>query len=230
LTAAALLGGGGVGLGGGPPPPDDDILATALVDDDTALLLGTSEARTVQGEAQVRSPALAGAAARIVQEILTPLVRALAREQATYGGFLALRLRIAADGAPQLVGLRPALDDLHAPAWAMRLQSDLHALLDAAAERYLDATTLRSNPRTAVGLVRTATPADAGRRITSTAPVTIGSQVFHQATRHAGDHAIVAGTHVLTVCALGDDANDAARRAADTAATVDWSSAPTAIA
>jgi phosphoribosylamine--glycine ligase len=106
------------------------------------------------------------------------------------------------------------------------MSSDVVPALLAAARGDLSGVELEFDRRAAVGVVLAAEgypgPVTTGDAIEGTeGPFEPGVEVFHAATARGPDGRLVAsGGRVLTVCALGDGLDDAARRAYAAAARI----------
>jgi phosphoribosylamine--glycine ligase len=120
---------------------------------------------------------------------------------------------------PRVIEFNARLGDPETQPVLMRLSNDLVPALLAAAKGDLSGVTLEFDPRAAVGVVLAAEgypgKVTAGDPIQGAdGPFPADVQVFHAGTARAQDGAVVAaGGRVLTVCALGDGLDDAARRA-----------------
>jgi phosphoribosylamine--glycine ligase len=106
------------------------------------------------------------------------------------------------------------------------MRSDVVPALLAAAKGDLSSVSLEFDPRSAVGVVLAAEgypgPIAKGDPIDGLdGPFDEGVQVFHAGTARAQDGRVVtSGGRVLTVCALGDGLDAAARRAYEAAARI----------
>src|SRR5512133_440461 len=164
-------------------------------------------------------------AAMVERDVLLPAVRELARRGRPFRGALYAGLMLTPDG-PRVLEFNARLGDPETQPILLRMTSDVIPALLGAAEGDLSNVTLEFDRRAAVGVVLAAEhyPAKpaAGDPIDGLAgPFEEGVQVFHAGTARARDGRIVtAGGRVLTVCALGDDLDDAARRAYEAAARI----------
>ncbi|WP_242344528.1 phosphoribosylamine--glycine ligase [Anaeromyxobacter terrae] len=161
----------------------------------------------------------------VERDVLLPAVRELARRGRPFRGALYAGLMLTPDG-PRVLEFNARLGDPETQPILLRMTSDVVPALLGAAEGDLSDVTLEFDRRAAVGVVLAAEhyPAKptAGDPIDGLAgPFEEGVQVFHAGTARARDGRIVtAGGRVLTVCALGDGLDDAARRAYDAAARI----------
>ena len=145
-------------------------------------------------------------AARVMREIVEPVVNGMRAEGHEYRGFLYVGLMLTCDG-PKVIEFNVRFGDPEAQVVLPLLDPDLPALLVAAADGDLGAhvVTPAVNADVAVGVVlasggypgpvKTGVPIrglDAASRIP-------GVDVFHAATARQGDELVTAGGRVLTV-------------------------------
>jgi len=163
--------------------------------------------------------------AEVERTVLLPAVRELARRGRPFRGALYAGLMLTPAG-PRVLEFNARFGDPETQPVLLRLRSDLVPALLAAARGDLSGVTLDFDRRAAVGVVlaaegypgkvATADPIEG-----ADGPFDDGVAVFHAGTARAADGAVVtAGGRVLTVCALGDGLDDAARRAYAAAARV----------
>jgi phosphoribosylamine--glycine ligase len=163
--------------------------------------------------------------AMVEREVLLPAVRELARRGRPFRGALYAGLMLTRDG-PRVLEFNARLGDPETQPILLRLRSDLVPALLAAANGDLSAVSLDFDPRAAVGVVLAAEgypgPIARGDAIDGLdGPFDEAVQVFHAGTARAQDGRVVtSGGRVLTVCALGDGLDEAARRAYDAAARI----------
>ena len=156
--------------------------------------------------------------ATVEREVLVPAVRELARRGRPFRGALSDGLMLTPDG-PRVLEFNARLGDPETQPLLMRLAGDVVPALLAAARGDLSGVTLEIDRRAAAGVVLAAEhyparPAAGDVIEGAGGPFEEGVQVFHAGTRRTPDGRLVtAGGRVLTVCALGDDVADAARRA-----------------
>jgi phosphoribosylamine--glycine ligase len=157
-------------------------------------------------------------AAEVERTVLLPAVREMARRGRSFRGVLYAGLMLTARG-PRVLEFNARLGDPETQPLLMRLRGDLVPVLLAAARGDLAGLSLDVDPRAAVGVVLAAAgypgkPAAGDAIEGAEGPFSEGVQVFHAGTARAADGRVVtAGGRVLTVCALGDGLDDAARRA-----------------
>jgi len=164
-------------------------------------------------------------AAMVERDVLLPAIADLARRGRTFRGALYAGLMLTPRG-PRVLEFNARLGDPETQPILLRLASDVVPALLAAAKGDLSAVELEFDPRAAVGVVLAAEgyPGDPvkGDAIAGLdGPFAEGVQVFHAGTARAPDGRVVtSGGRVLTVCALGNDLDDAARRAYQAAGQV----------
>lgn len=154
----------------------------------------------------------------VERDVLLPAIRELARRGRRFQGALYAGMMLTPRG-PRVLEFNARLGDPETQPILMRLSSDIVPALLAAARGDLSGTTLEFDRRAAVGVVLAA-PGYPGRVTTGgaieglSAPRPEGVEVFHAGTARGADGRVVtSGGRVLTVCALGDGLDDAARRA-----------------
>ncbi len=156
--------------------------------------------------------------ALVERDVLLPAVRELARRGRRFQGALYAGLMLTPRG-PRVLEFNARLGDPETQPVLMRLTSDLVPALLATAQGDLSRTALEFDRRAAVGVVLAAEgypgKVASGDAIGGLdAPLPEGVQVFHGGTAaDAGGRVVTSGGRVLTVCALGDGLDDAARRA-----------------
>lgn len=166
--------------------------------------------------------------ARVMNEVILPTVRGMAREGNTYTGFLYAGLMIAADGTPKVLEYNCRFGDPETQPILMRLRSDLTALCDAALDGQLDGVEAEWDLRAALGVVMAAGgyPDAYGKGDTIEGlpahadPLT---HVFHAGTVLAADGTVrTSGGRVLCVTALGDTVAAAQQRAYASCRQIHW--------
>jgi phosphoribosylamine--glycine ligase len=164
-------------------------------------------------------------AAMVERDVLLPAIAELARRGRTFRGALYAGLMLTPRG-PRVLEFNARLGDPETQPILLRLASDVVPALLAAAKGDLSAVELEFDPRAAVGVVLAAEgypgePVKGDAIAGLDGPFAEGVQVFHAGTARAPDGRVVtSGGRVLTVCALGNDLDDAARRAYQAAGQV----------
>jgi phosphoribosylamine--glycine ligase len=163
--------------------------------------------------------------AQIERTVIVPAVREMARRGRPFRGALYAGVMLTAAG-PKVLEFNARLGDPETQPILMTVRGDLVPALLAAARGDLSGVELDLDPRAAVGVVLAAegypgkvTTGDAIEGLDG--PFPEGTMVFHAGTATGPDGRVVtAGGRVLTVAALGDGLDDAARRAYAVAAQV----------
>jgi phosphoribosylamine--glycine ligase len=155
--------------------------------------------------------------ARIMREIIDPVIRGMAAEGTPYTGFLYAGVMIDASGAPRTLEFNCRLGDPEAQPVLMRLKSDLVDLMQHALEEKLDRVDAEWDRRAALGVVLAAAgyPEEPrkGDAISGLEGESDDCKVFHAATKRSGDTVMTAGGRVLCVTALGETIRQAQRTA-----------------
>jgi phosphoribosylamine--glycine ligase len=166
--------------------------------------------------------------ARVMHEIVGPVLAGMAAEGTPFTGFLYAGLMIDAQGRPRVVEFNARLGDPEAQVILARLKSDAFELLWQAAEGRLDrveaAGPLQWDRRVALGVVMAAAgyPGEVQRGDTITAlPATADDLfVFHAGTTLEDGRLATAGGRVLCMTALADSVRVAQQRAYEGVAAV----------
>ncbi len=155
--------------------------------------------------------------ARVMREVIQPVINGMAADGIPYAGFLYAGLMIGAGGTLKVLEFNCRMGDPETQPIMMRLKSDLVALLDAAVDGRLDAANAEWDPRVALGVVLAAAdyPAEPrkGDVIRGLPPAGDDYHVFHAGTAMSGQEVITSGGRVLCVTALGHNTRTAQRRA-----------------
>lgn len=164
---------------------------------------------------------------RIMDEVIFPTVNGMASEGHPYTGFLYAGLMITADGTPKVIEYNCRFGDPETQPIMLRLQSDLVELIEAANRQELDSTSIKFDPRAAVGVVLAAKgyPGNYPKGdVISGLQVSYaeGEKVFHAGTKQDGEHVVTAGGRVLCATALGHTVTEAQKRAYALAKDIQW--------
>jgi len=161
------------------------------------------------------------------ERVLLPTVREMRRRGTPFRGALYAGIMLTRDGL-RVLEFNARFGDPETQPILMRLASDLVPALLGAARGDLSPVRLEIDPRAAVGVVMAA-EGYPGRVTTgdvidgAEGPFPSGAQIFQAGTRRGADGRLVtSGGRVLTVCALGADRADAAARAYETVARVQF--------
>lgn len=158
--------------------------------------------------------------ARIMNEIVNPVVAGMRADGREYRGFLYAGLMLTCDG-PKVIEFNVRFGDPEAQVVLPAIADDLAPLLAAAADGRLEASQVACRPGTHVGVVVASQgypgPSPAGLPIAGldTAEALEDVLVFHAGTRADGQAIVTAGGRVLTIVGRGAGFDDAIRRAYD---------------
>jgi phosphoribosylamine--glycine ligase len=155
--------------------------------------------------------------ARVVREIIQPVLAGMAQEGHRYIGFLYSGLMIDGSGNPRVLEFNCRLGDPETQPILLRLKSDLFELIESAMDGRLDRVKAEWDRRAALGVVLAASGypdvPEKGHVVTGLPAAGEDFRVFHSGTA-LKDGAIVSnGGRVLCVTALGDSIKVAQRRA-----------------
>jgi phosphoribosylamine--glycine ligase len=170
------------------------------------------------------TPAIEG---RVMEEIVLPTVRAMAREGRPFKGVLFAGLMLTEAG-PKLLEFNVRFGDPECQALMMRLQSDLVPALLAARDGVLNRVDLRWYEAASICVVMAAKgyPDDPRRgteiRGTDAAASDPDVKVFHAGTRRDGARLLADGGRVLGISATGRDLAAARERAYRAVDKLDW--------
>ena len=174
--------------------------------------------------APVMTPALE---ARVMAEIIQPTLRAMAARGAPFKGVLYAGLMIT-DKGPKLIEYNVRFGDPETQVLMPRLRSDLLPALVAAADGMLGSFALRWKDEAALCVVMAAKgypgPVQKGTRIVGLERACSLDDVviFHAGTMRNGDQILANGGRVLGITATGGSVKDAAARAYEAVALVEW--------
>ena len=171
--------------------------------------------------APVLTPALH---ARVMREIIQPVVTGMESEGTPYTGFLYAGLIISPQGEVKTLEFNCRLGDPETQPIMMRLKSDLFSLIDQAVNGSLGSLEAQWDRRVALGVVMAADGyPDRPRKgdvITGIARATEDTHVFHAGTKLDNGRLLTNGGRVLCVTALGDTVRVAQRRAYEVAQNI----------
>ena len=155
--------------------------------------------------------------ARVMREVIQPVVSGMAAAGHPYSGFLYAGLMIDAAGNPKVLEFNCRLGDPETQPILMRLKSDLLELIEKAVEGRLDAAEADWDRRAALGVVIAAAGyPDAPRKGDAIGKLPSASEdckVFHAGSSMLDGKPVTSGGRVLCVTALGDSIKMAQRRA-----------------
>jgi phosphoribosylamine--glycine ligase len=160
--------------------------------------------------------------ARVMREVIQPVVSGMEKEGTPYTGFLYAGLMIKPDGGTRVLEFNCRMGDPETQPIMMRLKTDFYTLVEHAIDGTLDAIEAEWDRRVALGVVMAAdgypdNPRK-GDEITGLPRATDDDvHVFHAGTEMREGKVLVAGGRVLCVTALGDTVRVAQRRAYEVA-------------
>ena len=162
--------------------------------------------------------------ARVLREVIQPVMRGMESEGVTYTGFLYAGLMISPDGSLKVLEFNCRMGDPETQPIMLRLKSDLAAIVEHAVNGTLDRVEAEWDRRTALGVVMAAanypdTPRK-GDVITGLPKGLEDAHVFHAGTTMQDDKVVTSGGRVLCVVALGDMVKVAQKRAYEIADTI----------
>ena len=195
-----------------------NVLALASSQDHKRLLDGDNGPNTggmgAYSPAPIVTPAIH---ARVMREVIQPVVKGMASAGTPFVGFLYAGLMIAADGTPKVLEFNCRLGDPETQPIMLRLKSDLYKLFDHALKGELDKVEAEWDRRVALGVVMAAAGYPAaprkGDQITGLPEACEDAHVFHAGTTEQDGRIVTNGGRVLCVTALGDTVRVAQRRA-----------------
>jgi phosphoribosylamine--glycine ligase len=155
--------------------------------------------------------------ARVMREVIQPVVAGMEKQGTPYTGFLYAGLMIRPNGDTKVLEFNCRMGDPETQPIMMRLKSDLFTLIEHAVNGTLKNIEVEWDRRVALGVVMAAAgyPDNPrkGDEITGLSRAGDDFHVFHAGTALAGGKVVVNGGRVLCVTALGDTVRVAQRRA-----------------
>ena len=155
--------------------------------------------------------------ARVMREVIQPVVAGMEKKGTPYSGFLYAGLMIRPNGDTKVLEFNCRMGDPETQPIMMRLKSDLFTLIEHAVNGTLKNIEVEWDRRVALGVVMAAAgyPDNPrkGDEITGLPRAGDDFHVFHAGTALAGGKVVVNGGRVLCVTALGDTVRVAQRRA-----------------
>jgi phosphoribosylamine--glycine ligase len=164
---------------------------------------------------------------RVMDEIIHPTVRALARAGAPYKGVFFAGLMITKDG-PKLIEYNVRFGDPECQVLMLRMKSDLVPTLLAARDGQLKNFDLRWHPDAALTVVMAAKgyPGNYARGTVieglDAAAQVEGVEIFHAGTKADSGKILANGGRVLNVCARGKTVREAQTRAYQAVDRIKW--------
>jgi phosphoribosylamine--glycine ligase len=164
---------------------------------------------------------------RIMSEIMLPTLQGMKKMGHNYVGFLYAGLMLTKDGTPKVLEYNCRLGDPETQPIMMRLKSDLIDMCLHALDKKLDQMTIEWDERAALSVVLTAggypdqyRKGDVIHGLKD--DTTAGCKIFHAGTAIKNGHVVTSGGRVLCVTALGDNIQEAQKRAYSLIAPINW--------
>jgi phosphoribosylamine--glycine ligase len=155
--------------------------------------------------------------ARVVREVIQPVLAGMTKEGHPYSGFLYAGLMIDRSGSPKVLEFNCRLGDPETQPILLRLKSDLFELIEHAAEGKLGPLNAEWDRRAALGVVLAAAgypeSPRKGDAVSGLPAPGEDFHVFHAGTALSNGRVVTHGGRVLCVTALGDSIRMAQRRA-----------------
>ncbi len=162
--------------------------------------------------------------ARVLREVIQPVVRGMESEGITYTGFLYAGLMISPDGGLKVLEFNCRMGDPETQPIMLRLKSDFALIVEHAIDGTLNKVEAEWDRRTALGVVMaSANYPDTPRKgdVISGLPKKLqDAHVFHAGTLMQDGKVVTNGGRVLCVVALGDMVKQAQNRAYEFADTI----------
>lgn len=244
LAAVDMMFGGGFGDAGAEVVVEEfmegeEASFFVLCDGDNALPLATAQdhKRAFDGDkgpntggmgAYSPAPVMTDAMCqRVMDEMITPTLRAMKAKGMPYKGVLYAGVMITKDG-PKLVEYNARFGDPECQVLMLRMMSDVVPALIAAADGQLKNFSLRWYDDVAITVIMATKgyPGDYGKGSVieglDEAAKIDGVQIFHAGTKDGGGKIVASGGRVLNVCALGKTVSEARDRAYQAVRAIKW--------
>ena len=168
--------------------------------------------------------------ARVMNEVMHPVVRVMRDKGTPFRGVLYAGLMISPDGAPRVLEFNVRFGDPECQPLMMRMRTDLLDLIEATREGRLDRVRLNWDPRSALGVVMASGGYPGsyakGHEISGLDTADNSSvKAFHAGTAMKDGKVATAGGRVLCVTALGDSLPEARDRAYDAVSDISFEGA-----
>ena len=164
--------------------------------------------------------------ARVMREVIQPVVAGMEKKGTPYSGFLYAGLMIRPNGETKVLEFNCRMGDPETQPIMMRIKSDLFTLIEHAVNGTLKNIEVEWDRRVALGVVMAAAgyPDNPrkGDEITGLPRAGDDFHVFHAGTAFAGGKVLVNGGRVVCVTALGDTVRVAQRRAYEVAESIQF--------
>ncbi len=207
-----------------------NVLPLATSQDHKRLLDGDNGPNTGGMGAYSPAPVVTpGIYARVLREVIQPVVRGMEAEGNTFTGFLYAGLMISPDGGIKVLEFNCRMGDPETQPIMLRLKSDFSVIMEHAVNGTLDKIEAEWDRRTALGVVMAAANYPDNPRkgdvITglpqkNKSGMPEDEHVFHAGTTMKDGKVVTSGGRVLCVVALGDMVRLAQKRAYEIADTI----------
>jgi len=162
----------------------------------------------------------------IMQQVIIPTVKGMAKEGNPYTGFLYAGIMISPDGIPKVLEYNCRLGDPETQPILSRLNSDIVELCLNAIDKKLAQVSVEWDERFAVGIVMAAggypDQYAKGNVIFGLENQIQNTKVFHAGTKLEGNKIVTQGGRVLCVIALADSVSEAQSLAYQRVKTISW--------
>jgi phosphoribosylamine--glycine ligase len=201
------------------------VLPLASSQDHKRLLDGDKGPNTGGMGAYSPAPVLTPAIhAKLMREVIQPVVNGMEKEGSPYTGFLYAGLMIKPDGGTKVLEFNCRMGDPETQPIMMRLKTDFFTLVEHAVNGSLKNIEAEWDRRVALGVVMAAEgypeAPRKGDEITGLPRAGGDFHVFHAGTEIRDGKVFVAGGRVLCITALGDTVRIAQRRAYEVAESI----------
>jgi len=165
---------------------------------------------------------------RILEEVIYPTIKGMAKDGMPYTGFLYAGLMITSDGTPKVIEFNCRFGDPETQPIMLRMRSDLVAHCLAALKGELDAETVSWDEKAALGVVLAAggypSSYETGDIIEGLSDIkqTPSLKIFHAGTAIQDDNIVTAGGRVLCATALGSNITEAQKLAYELVQQICW--------
>jgi len=164
---------------------------------------------------------------KVMNDVINPTLKGMQTDGAPYTGFLYAGLMINKEGAIKVLEYNCRFGDPETQPIMMRLKSDLVDLCFAALDKNLSNTVTEWDERPALGVVLAAggypDSYEKGDVISGLpAEELTDSKVFHAGTTEKENNIVTSGGRVLCACALGEDIEDAQKKAYQLTNEIHW--------
>ena len=158
-------------------------------------------------------------------EILTPFLNGLKKENMDYRGVIFIGLMID-NNKPKVLEFNVRFGDPETQVILLRLESDLFEVMNAVSERKLKDIEVKFTDKTAICLVLASAgypgSYEKGKVISNIDKVEEDIVVFHAGTKVTGDNLVTNGGRVLNICTLGSDLTDVRNKVYKASEVIDF--------